>query len=164
MQLACFPSGQPGSLPAESSAAQCCKRLTAPSIFKFTNFDIRTAFLSGISIYSVNIYLPQRFQLANGLSPVDAGVRMLVLLVVSSVATGLGASICVVINIVYPILVVGFMLQILGLGLMSSLPVDEAVLARQYGYQTILGFGFGLSLSAIPVITRLELSHLDHGK
>ncbi|KAK5942745.1 hypothetical protein PMZ80_005311 [Knufia obscura] len=49
-----------------------------------------------------------------------------------------------------------------GLGLMSSLPIGGGVTARQYGFQVILGVGFGLSLSTLPLIARLEVEKEDH--
>lgn len=110
------------------------------------------------------IFLPQRFQLENSLSPVQAGVRMLVVLVVSSIATGLAAYICIFKNIMFPLIIIAIAFQVLGLGLMSSLPTTGDIVARQYGFQAILGFGFGVSMSVLPLIARMEVGHLDHCK
>lgn len=121
-----------------------------------------SAFLVGIPFYSIMIFLPQRFQLENSLSPVQAGVRMLVVLVVSSIATGLAAYICIFKNIMFPLIVIAIAFQVLGLGLMSSLPTTGDIVARQYGFQAIVGFGFGVSMSVLPLIARMEVGHLDH--
>lgn len=108
------------------------------------------------------IFLPQQFQLENGYSPAAAGVRMLPLLLLSSVAAGVGGFLVQIKNISFHLLVTSACLQLLGLGLMSSLPVGGGVTARQYGFQVILGVGFGLSLSTLPLIARLEVEKEDH--
>ena len=109
------------------------------------------------------IFLPQRFQLENGLSPVAAGVRMLALLLLSAFGAGLGGALCSKKNISFWILVVSLAFQVLGLGLMSSLPNSEGISARQYVYQCILGLGFGLSLSSLALVARFEVKVADHG-
>lgn len=110
------------------------------------------------------IFLPQRFQLSNGLSPVGAGIRMLPLLLLSAFGAGLGGAICSRKNVSFWILMGSLALQVLGLGLMSSLPISEAIAARQYVYQCILGLGFGLSLSSLALVARFEVKAVDHGK
>lgn len=124
----------------------------------------RAAFFSGIPLYSIYIYLPQRFQIENGLSPLSAGIHLLLVPLVCFMATGLGSSICLVINITFPLLVAAMALQCLALGLMTTLPSTVGIPARLYGYETILGFGFGLALPTISTIARMELSHVDHCK
>ena len=130
----------------------------------YTDKCLRTAFLTGFPFMATIIFLPQRFQLNNGLSPVGAGIRMLALLLLSAFGAGLGGALCSRKNISFQILVVSLALQVLGLGLMSSLPISEAISARQYVYQCILGLGFGLSLSSLALVARFEVKAVDHGK
>ena len=115
---------------------------------------------------TIIVYLPQRFQLENGLSPVGAGVRMLAYLLVSSFAAGLASVIYVVRNVLFPFIVVATGLQVIGLGLMSTLPQSSSsgVPSQQYGYQVILGMGFGISLSSLPLIGRMQVGQEDHGE
>ncbi|KAL9110367.1 MAG: hypothetical protein Q9227_005098 [Pyrenula ochraceoflavens] len=101
-----------------------------------------TSFLTGIPFFTIIIFLPERFQLENGLSPVDAGVRMLVYFVLSSWAAGLGAFICVAKNVMYQVIIFAIALQVLGLGLMSTLPVNE-IPGKQYAFQVILAVNMG---------------------
>ena len=110
------------------------------------------------------VFLPQRFQIENGLSPIDAGIRMLALLVVSAIGAGLGGAIGGVKNASWCILVISLGLQLIGLGLMSSLPVLSDITTPQYGYQVILGLGFGLTLSSLAVVARMEIGVKDVGK
>lgn len=109
------------------------------------------------------INLPQRFQIVNGLSPVAAGVRMLPLLLVSAIGAGLAGFVASKKNISWHILVFSNALQVIGLGLMSSLPATETVPEKQYGFQAILGLGFGLGLSSLIIVTRVEVEDDDLG-
>ncbi len=109
------------------------------------------------------IFLPQRFQLENRLSPVEAGVKMLALLLLSACGAFIGGLVNAIKNLSFPMLVGSLMLQTIGLGLMSSLPMSEGISARQYGYQCILGLGFGLSLSSLALVARFEVKGADHG-
>lgn len=108
------------------------------------------------------IFLAQRFQLQNGLSPVEAGLRMLPLLLFSATGAGLSGAIATRRNVSWYILAVSLGLQLIGLGLMSTLPTAAGdVVPAQYGYQAILGTGFGLSLSSLVIIVRVEVKN-DH--
>ncbi len=109
------------------------------------------------------INLPQRFQIVNGLSPVDAGIRMLPLLLVSALGAGIPGAIVSKKNVSWHVLVLSNALQVLGLGLMSSLPSTEAVPRDQYGFQAILGMGFGPGLSSLVIMTRVEVEDDDLG-
>ncbi|KAL8942172.1 MAG: hypothetical protein Q9216_001819 [Gyalolechia sp. 2 TL-2023] len=124
-------------------------------------FYLKSGFLTGFPFMVIIIFLPQRFQIENGLSPVDAGVKMLALLLLSAFGAGLAGFICSKKNISWYLLVLSNVLQIIGLGLLSSVPNSETILARQYGYQVILGLGFGLSLSSLVIVTRVEVSDAD---
>ncbi len=109
------------------------------------------------------IFLPQRFQIENSLSPVDAGVKMLALLLLSAFGAGLAGFICSKKNISWYLLVLSNVLQVIGLGLLSTIPSSDTVLARQYGYQVILGLGFGLGLSSLVIVSRVEVDEADLG-
>lgn len=109
------------------------------------------------------IFLPQRFQIENSLSPVEAGVKMLALLLFSAFGAGLPGFICSKKNISWYLLVLSNVLQVIGLGLLSSISSSDTVLARQYGYQVILGLGFGLGLSSLVIVSRVEVDEADLG-
>ena len=47
---------------------------------------------------------------------------------------------------------------------MTTLPSTASIPTSFYGYETILGFGFGLALPTVSTIARMELSHFDHCK
>ncbi|KAL8995318.1 MAG: hypothetical protein Q9169_004922 [Polycauliona sp. 2 TL-2023] len=124
-------------------------------------FYLKSGFLTGFPFMVTIIYLPQRFQIENNLSPVDAGVKMLALLLLSAFGAGLAGFICSKKNISWYLLVLSNILQVIGLGLLSSIPNSETVLARQYGYQVILGLGFGLGLTSLVIVSRVEVEEAD---
>ncbi|KAM7215801.1 Major facilitator superfamily domain containing protein [Rhypophila decipiens] len=131
---------------------------------RVSGFGLLTAFIAGFPFMMTIVFLPQRFQLQNGLSPVDAGIRMLALLTLSATGAGLGGIIASQRNISWYILAFSQSLQLIGLGLMSTLPTEAgAVRAEQYGYQVILGLGFGLTLSSLVIVARMEVEAKDVG-
>lgn len=89
---------------------------------------------------------------------------MLALLLLSALGAGLGGAISSRRNVSWYILVLALALQLIGLGLMSTLPASGPVAARQYGYQAILGLGFGLSLSSLVILARVEVGPSDLGE
>ncbi|OHX00779.1 drug resistance transporter-like protein [Colletotrichum incanum] len=53
-------------------------------------------------------------------------------------------------------------LQVIGLGLMTSLPITSRELPQaQYGFQVLLGLGFGLSLSCLVIVAQMEVRNDD---
>lgn len=107
------------------------------------------------------IYLPQRFQIQDGLSPVEAGIRMLPLLLLSAFGAGLGGMINSKRNVSFYTLMGGVSLQLIGLGFMTSLPTTGEILRAQYGYQVLLGLGFGITLTSLVIISRVEVESND---
>ena len=109
------------------------------------------------------INLPQRFQLVNGESPVAAGTRMLPLLLCSALGSGVGGIIAGKKNVSFYLLACGSALQVIGVGLMSSLPTTIHIPPKQYGFQAILGFGFGMGLGSLIIVSRVEVNADDSG-
>jgi hypothetical protein len=109
------------------------------------------------------IYLPQRFQIQDGLDPVASGIRMLPLLLMSSFGAGAGGVINSKKNVSFYALMGGVSLQLIGLGLMTSLPTTGTIVAAQYGYQVLLGLGFGVTLTSLVIISRVEVEQTDRG-
>ena len=116
---------------------------------------------------TVVINLPQRFQIVNGNSPVEAGYRLLALSLVAS-----GGSFITGILVqrlkVAPlwVLLTGAGLQILGLPLLSHLSTDYKLPNIVYLYQVILGLGFGAGWSctimAIPLFVNKKDTGISH--
>lgn len=111
------------------------------------------------------IFLPQRLQLQNGLTPVRAGINILVLLLLSATGSALSGIAGRKRNMPCYVLAASLGLQMIGLGLMSTLPATAGpVPSAQFGYQAILGFGFGLALGSVAILARLEVKKRDISK
>src|SRR5438045_3690532 len=110
------------------------------------------------------INLPQRLQIVNGLSPASAGIHILPLLMMTAVGAFFTGAITSKINISWYLLVSSNILTILGTGLMSSLSTSQDIPGIEYFYQVILGFGFGIGLASLMVVSRCEVSLEDNGR
>ncbi|OAQ57608.1 major facilitator superfamily transporter [Pochonia chlamydosporia 170] len=130
-----------------------------------TGFSMLAAFFTGFPFMATIIFLPQRLQLQNGLTPIRAGIDMLPLLLLSAT----GAAVCGMVaarskigGMAWYLLVGSLPLQMFGLGLMSTLPKSAGpVPAQQYVFQVFLGLGFGIALSSLAIVARLEVSKDD---
>jgi hypothetical protein len=122
------------------------------------------SFFSGATLTTVIIYLPQRFQVVNGDSPLEAGFRLLTLTVIISVGA-LSSGLLIQTFKVAPlwVLIGCASLQIIGLVLMGYLSSDYTVHPAVYGFQVLLGLGFGGSLSTSVMLIPLICSKQDMG-
>ncbi|KAI1265007.1 putative multidrug resistance protein fnx1 [Xylariaceae sp. FL1019] len=117
------------------------------SAILFTFFFLGGPFV--ISVYQ----LPQRFQLVNGLSGLEAGVRLIPFTLASPLGTGFASAISGKLKIP-PIFIIlsGAVLQVIGFGLLGTLPITTTLLPRTYGFEIISGFGCGMNLALLFVI------------
>lgn len=122
-----------------------------------------TAFFVGFPFVSIVVNIPQRAQAVNGLSPVRAGIALLPLLLTSPLATAMQGVLTS--NFKVPpfyLMLIGAVLQLVGVGLTGSLPTDGLNVApQQYGYEVIMGLGFGLSLSTVLTLAPLVVKEVD---
>ncbi|KAA8905057.1 major facilitator superfamily transporter [Sphaerosporella brunnea] len=119
------------------------------------------AFFTGFPFMAAIVNLPQRFQAVNGTSASGAGVRLLPLLLCSPFASALSGFVITRLK-VPPLYLIftGGALQLIGIGLMSSIPESRRdILIAQYGYEVIMGFGFGLGLSTLLVMVPLVIAN-----
>lgn len=127
-----------------------------------------TAFFVGFPFVSIMVNIPQRAQAVNGLNPTDAGLALLPLLLTSPLATALSGFLTG--NVKVPpfyLVVLSSALQLVGVGLMCSLPVevvDGHVPAAQYGYEAIMGVGFGMGLTTLLTFARVAVPEKHLGK
>lgn len=108
--------------------------------------------------------LPQRLQVVNGLSPIQAGVRFIPF----SLAAPFGSVVSAImakaakLPLVYMIMFAAA-LQVIGFALLSTLATTKAVSPAQYGYQIIAGFGCGVNISMLVLITPFCVQERDKG-
>ncbi|EON97493.1 putative mfs multidrug transporter protein [Phaeoacremonium minimum UCRPA7] len=117
-------------------------------------------FFTGPPFMTVIINLPQRFQAVNGLSPFDAGIHLLPLLLCSPFATAICGSLASKLNVPpFYILITGASLQLLGVGLASSVGINGD--KQMYGYEVIMGFSFGTVLVTLLMFVPLVIPRED---
>ncbi|KAF2093099.1 drug resistance transporter EmrB/QacA subfamily [Rhizodiscina lignyota] len=123
-----------------------------------------TAFFIGFPFVAIVVNIPQRAQAVNGRSPFGGGLVLLPLLLASPLATALSGILTSKFKVPpFYLIFCGSILQLVGVGLTCSLPIDTTsrIAPQQYGYQVIMGLGFGLGLSTILVIAPLLVEGSD---
>ncbi len=108
------------------------------------------------------VQIPQRFQAANGMSPLGAGLRLLPFTFSSSCGSFI-ASFLTSKAKVPPLLslLVAAALQIAGSASLSTLPVDVNISSTQYGFQVLLGFGLGMSITTLFLLVPVNAERRD---
>ena len=112
---------------------------------------------------TVLINLPQRFQAVDGDSPFEAGIRMLPLLLASPVATAVSGQLAGRFKVppLY-LLLFASSLQMVGVGLSSSVPFISG--NQMYGYEVLMGFGFGMGLVSLLIFMPIVVTRADLGE
>jgi hypothetical protein len=123
------------------------------------------AFFLGGPWFVTVFQLPQRFQVVNSISPLEAGIRLMPFTFASPFGSIISAVIAGKLK-VPPIYMVIFasVLQIIGFSLLSTLPTSTQIEAAQYGYQIIAGFGVGINISLLIMITPFCVESRDKCK
>ncbi|GKT93539.1 MFS multidrug transporter protein [Colletotrichum tofieldiae] len=121
---------------------------------------ILIAFFTGPAFMTALINLPQRFQAVNGLSPFNAGVHLLPLLLSSPLATAVSGHLATKWDVSpFYLLLFGATMQMLGIGLASSAAPDQ--LRRLLGFEVIMGFGFGMTLVTLLIYVPFLVDRAD---
>ncbi|GFF41879.1 hypothetical protein IFM58399_06416 [Aspergillus lentulus] len=123
-----------------------------------------TAFFVGFPFVAIVVNVPQRAQAVSGLSPLKAGLALLPLLLASPFATALSGFLTSNLRIPpFYLVLAASVLQLIGVGLSCSYPSDRTeVPPSQYGFEVIMGIGFGLGLTTILTFARavVEEKHM----
>ncbi|KAL8652529.1 MAG: hypothetical protein Q9210_002627 [Variospora velana] len=122
------------------------------------------AFFTGLAYLTMVIALPQKFQVVNGDSGFKAGYRLLALMMSFSLGAILSSVLTEKRRIPpFCTFIIAGCLQTLGLGLMISLSTtQQSFPPAQYGYEIMMGFGFGLSISTLIMSIPLVALADDH--
>ncbi|KAB5513119.1 drug resistance transporter EmrB/QacA subfamily [Coniochaeta sp. 2T2.1] len=120
------------------------------------------ALLTGPPFMTVLINLPQRFQAVSGSTPFQAGIHLLPLLLSSPLATTVAGQLVSRWQVPpFYMLLAGASLQVLGLGLASSVGVGEAGDKMMYGFEVIMGFSFGMTLIMLIIYVPFVVERAD---
>lgn len=125
-----------------------------------------TAFFVGFPFVAIVVNVPQRAQAVSGLSPLKAGLALLPLLLASPFATALSGFLTSNLRIPpFYLVLAASVLQLIGVGLSCSYPSDQTeVPPSQYGFEVIMGIGFGLGLTTILTFARAVVEEKHMGK
>lgn len=108
--------------------------------------------------------LPQEYQIVKGLSPLQAGVRFIPFTLAAPLGSVVAPTIGKVFKVplVYLVLVASI-IQVIGYALFTTLPASSTIQAAQYGYQIIAGFGCGINITLLILMTPYAVEDRDKG-
>ncbi|KAF2811143.1 putative efflux pump antibiotic resistance protein [Mytilinidion resinicola] len=113
-----------------------------------------SSFLAGVPFNVVVIFLPQRLQVISGESALKAGIHLLPY----TFGAAFGAALANVLGskrrlaMAY-VLLIGAVLQTIGLALLTTLPTTSEFPNSGYGYAAIAGAGMGMSFGILVLAT-----------
>ncbi|MCJ1353999.1 MAG: hypothetical protein MMC33_003986 [Icmadophila ericetorum] len=109
--------------------------------------------LSAVPYNIVSIDLPERFQTIDGFSPLQAGIRLLPFNAVTAFG-GILVNVIAGKTRILPIylILVGAIMELVGLALLTTLPQNGTFSHNIYGYQALTGLGICVVLGIAPVL------------
>ncbi|KAF2230324.1 MFS general substrate transporter [Viridothelium virens] len=130
----------------------------------WTGMLLNAVFLGG-PWFAAIFQIPQRLTYVNGTSALQAGVRFMPFTLAAPVGSVLAPTIIKAAKIppIYLVLVAAT-IQVVGFALISTLPTHEAISASQYGYEIIAGFGCGINITLLILMTPYSVQLRDKGK
>ncbi|GAB1315320.1 hypothetical protein MFIFM68171_05530 [Madurella fahalii] len=106
--------------------------------------------------------LPQRFQLVNGLSSLDSGLRLLPFGAMFPVGSMAGSTLSSKLRVpaIY-LALVGSVFQVVSYALLSALSASLQVETKVYGYLILAGFGCGLTYTMVYIVVPFTVEKRD---
>ncbi|CAK39059.1 uncharacterized protein An04g10000 [Aspergillus niger] len=124
---------------------------------------LRNSVCLGAVWFSTMFQLPQRFQIVNQLTAFQAAVRFIPFTVASPVASVLAPAIGKVFKIPLLYLVIfASLLQVVAYVLLCTLPDSLSITSAQYGYQVLAGFGCGINITLLILMTPFTIEKRDN--
>ncbi|KAJ5713108.1 MFS general substrate transporter [Penicillium malachiteum] len=117
----------------------------------------------GMNWFAAIFIIPQRFEIVNSLSPFQAAVRFIPFSLLSPIGSLVSPGLAkgAKVPMMY-FLVAGAAVQIVGYGLLGTLPTDGEIRAREYGYLVLAGFGCGLCTPILTLMAPFATEKQDH--
>jgi MFS family permease len=105
-----------------------------------------STFLCGVPFNVLVIFVPQRLQIVSGVGALGAGERLLPY----TFSSAFGAALAMMLGSkkrlpVYQVLIIGSLLQTIGISLLTTLPTTQEWPDKAYGFTVISGLGLGMS-------------------
>ena len=119
---------------------------------------------TGFLLFLAIVVIPERYQIVNSTSALGAGLRLIPLLVASSVGSTIASIMASRTNQVFYNMIVANCLLLLGTGLMSTGTLSARSDPALYGYQIIFGLGIGTTLSSTTITAAINSNYEDYGK
>ena len=125
-----------------------------------------TTFFIGFPFVAILFLIPQHAQAVYGLSPVQASLSVLPLLLTSPAATLASGILTSTFNVAPShLILLGAVIQAIAVGLGITIPLEgDGISARQYGFEAMMGVGFGLTLSTVLTLGQLLVRREDAGE
>ena len=142
----------------------CLCKNSHHSCFENLAETARTVFLTGAPLTVAIVQIPSRFQVVDGVSALEAGIRVLPFSVLVPIGASITASVAGKTKIP-PIYLsfCGSALQVVGFALLSTLPLNTNDNKAQYGYQAIAGFAIGINLGCLTLMAPAVVEKRDKG-
>lgn len=121
----------------------------------------RCTLFTGFSYLAIIIILPERFQIVNNDNALMAGIHLLPMLGACAFGSFMAGAASAKKNNTAITLIVASCLQLVGVGLLTTLADVTTNIQPQYGYQAIFGFGVGLSFGAATILTSVQSQPAD---
>jgi hypothetical protein len=123
----------------------------------------RSTLLTGYVQFGAVFSIPLRAQIVDLEDPVKSGLSLLPLVAATAVGSLVGGGASAGKNITFWTMTVATALMIVGTGLLTTLPSDGSKTISQNGWEVILGFGLGMTVSTATFMTSMEVEFVDHG-
>lgn len=124
---------------------------------------VRSTLLTGYVQFGAVFSIPLRAQIVDLEDPVKSGLSLLPLVAATAVGSLVGGGASAGKNITFWTMTIATALMIVGTGLLTTLPLDGTKTISQNGWEVILGFGLGMTVSTATFMTSMEVEFVDHG-
>ncbi|KAG7085523.1 hypothetical protein E1B28_003083 [Marasmius oreades] len=114
----------------------------------------------GAALFTHSIFLPQRIQIVDGLTPITAGVRMLPLLLLLGCLSPFAGAAVILTKSYRPLMWFSSSVGAVGAGLLSTLSVPTSF-SRMYGYETLVGYSIGVTITVSTIIIQICAERRD---
>ncbi|KDQ50687.1 hypothetical protein JAAARDRAFT_164437 [Jaapia argillacea MUCL 33604] len=137
-----------------------------PSVPPSPNFNLMVIYTIclGAALYSTTVFLPQRLQIVDSLSPIGAGVKMLPILLPTGLLSPFAGATVMLSGSYRPLMTIAAALGAIGAGLLSTINGGGGThtnFGRMYGYEVIEGVCIGVTITVSTIIIQFSVDRKD---